>query len=178
MLTILVASTTLAWAADPDVLTRKVKAGTYEDLTIGDRVAISAMVLSNPARFQSVSIASAYEINSNDFSEEFLIGFLRASNAGTVAFAKRGDAGKYVIESKIVKDPKWLQKLDQCVPNSIALPADQKEECVTLARSWLAGYGVDDVLVTTDSDFSVGKPIGKVINWAAEQSVPMKTSIQ
>lgn len=167
----LVSSTsTASLSADPDVVQRQVKIGTYEQLTFADRLAVSAAVLGNPARFERISFGNAYAVNWDDFSLGSLLEILRATENGTAAIASESGTGEFVVIMANGAGTPWA-KMIACVQKVQEPKKEDLEKCSEYVREWMVAAGGNQIFVTTDSSLKIGKPLGKVVNWNAQLGV-------
>jgi hypothetical protein len=141
--------------------------GEFEDFTFADRLQLTATMLANPRRLEKVSFGTAFDFDEVYKSPKELNALLAAREAGYITFATKQPNGKYLSASE-EKAP-WKITTISC---PIKSTTNQDDVAFTLCKQAIDNWKsinqkLDLVVISTNPDVKLGKPISKVVNWSA-----------
>jgi hypothetical protein len=137
--------------------------GLYRQFSFVDKFQFSAAMLTQPDRLKTVTLGTAYTLNTDEISDQAMSSLVGAWMNGTSGIAVANPDGTFVVNSdwsKVLPNTDW----HSCTESKV----DQKvsSDCRKVFETF-AGQQQLYVVFAEGADQPVGTRVGKVINWSA-----------
>lgn len=148
----------------------KLKDGVYEPYTLLDRWQVTAAMIAQPSRLDTVGFGTVYDVKEINVDAAISAELYAGMMEGVMALAKPQADGKLVLDSAAgIKVPTNLAGL-RC-DFDIKSAENVQEECRKFLKIWLdSDESKSWVLMSADANFAGIKPMSKVVNWNAKQN--------